>query len=499
MARSSILFLLALCSAYVAKAQMERMHIQGAATPYALSSDYRALGHNPALMTFDGWEGDYTRTTGGFEGGLSIRSTFLERTDLWSQLRGNTESESAQWAFDDWVDALTNEDLHMSASFLSAAYARRMGTWAFAYANRRSVLASINLSSTAAKLFSDGGLDLFSSIRLVDSGEIVPVEEFDFTLGQVWEGVELNTEATLANLLQGSTFSFQSVRSHEMGLSKSWGAQDDGGWELHTGIGARLILGSAYFDLEAEGNDLKAFGARSEGLSWSSIQAFDSLRGSGLSLGWLDIFSPAGRGWSVDFGGVLSRDNIWVGASLVDVGRMTWQGKEYGIQNLSLGLAPDASNPEVFDPTQFSIDPGSWLSSASDLLNPESWFESGLDVERVVRAKPMLALSAGLRPIRPLVLAANVSVRNRDAIARGGWTGGATAGVRLTSVMVLEAGVHRGHHDVFRFPMSFRFSMRRGLEFGVRTSDVSVLWTGAQPELGFQGCFLRYRMVQSGD
>ena len=116
MARSSILFLLALCSAYVAKAQMERMHIQGAATPYALSSDYRALGHNPALMTFDGWEGDYTRTTGGFEGGLSIRSTFLERTDLWSQLRGNTESESAQWAFDDWVDALTNEDLHMSAS-----------------------------------------------------------------------------------------------------------------------------------------------------------------------------------------------------------------------------------------------------------------------------------------------------------------------------------------------------------------------------------------------
>ena len=47
---------------------MERAHIQGAATPFALSSDYRALGHNPALMTFDGWEGGYTRTTGGFEG-----------------------------------------------------------------------------------------------------------------------------------------------------------------------------------------------------------------------------------------------------------------------------------------------------------------------------------------------------------------------------------------------------------------------------------------------
>ena len=141
MARSFFLCGLVWCVAHVATAQMERTHIQGAATPFALSSDYRALGHNPALMTFDGWEGAYTRTTGGFEGGLSIRSTFLERADLWSQLRGQTELESTQWTVDDWVEALTDEDLHMSASFLSAAYARRMGTWAFAYANRTSVLA----------------------------------------------------------------------------------------------------------------------------------------------------------------------------------------------------------------------------------------------------------------------------------------------------------------------------------------------------------------------
>ena len=68
-------------------------------------------------------------------------------------------------------------------------------------------------------------------------------------------------------------------------------------------------------------------------------------------------------------GGVLARDNIWIGLPL-----WTWEndleGKEYGIQNLSLGLAPNATDPEAFDPSQFSIDPGSWLSSASDLLNP---------------------------------------------------------------------------------------------------------------------------------
>ena len=46
--------------------------------------------------------------------------------------------------------------------------------------------------------------------------------------------MELNTEATLANLLL-PTFSFQSLRSHEVGLSKSEGV-DEGGWELHVGL-----------------------------------------------------------------------------------------------------------------------------------------------------------------------------------------------------------------------------------------------------------------------
>ena len=35
---------------------------------FCVEFDYRALGHNPALMTFDGCKGGYTRTTGGFEG-----------------------------------------------------------------------------------------------------------------------------------------------------------------------------------------------------------------------------------------------------------------------------------------------------------------------------------------------------------------------------------------------------------------------------------------------
>ena len=53
-----------------AQAQLDRTHIQGAASPYALSSDYRALGYNPGVADVSVGK-VITRVTGGFEGGLS--------------------------------------------------------------------------------------------------------------------------------------------------------------------------------------------------------------------------------------------------------------------------------------------------------------------------------------------------------------------------------------------------------------------------------------------
>ena len=62
--------------------QLDRTHVQGAASPYALSSDYRALGYNPALLTHAGWAGDFQKVSGGFEGGLSLKC-MLDRSAMW--------------------------------------------------------------------------------------------------------------------------------------------------------------------------------------------------------------------------------------------------------------------------------------------------------------------------------------------------------------------------------------------------------------------------------
>ena len=230
---------LALFITFLAQAQLDRTHVQGAASPYALSSDYRALGYNPALLTHSGWAGDYQRVTGGFEGGLSVKSNLLDRTSMWDQVLGREVEEPSDWTRDDWLNALTDEELSFTTSFLSAAYARRFGKWGIAYANRRGAAGNITLSSKTAKLMTDGGLDLFSTVVLVDTGEEVAVEDYNFELGDLWEGVEVAGDATVARLLEGTSIQFQSLRTHEFGISRGWGDVMDG-WALHTGVGARI-------------------------------------------------------------------------------------------------------------------------------------------------------------------------------------------------------------------------------------------------------------------
>lgn len=467
-------------------AQLSRTHIQGAASPFVLSSDYRALGYNPALLTYGGWAGDYQKITGGIEGGFSLRSNLLDRTSMWDQVLGR-DSEAEVWSADDWLSALTDEELAFNMSFLTAAYARRFGKWGVAYANRRGMSAHVTLSSKTAKLFTDGGLDLFSTVYLVDSGEEVSVEDYDFALGDVWEGVTIAGDATLANLLEETSLRYQSMRSHELGISRAWGNVVDG-WALHTGLGARMLLGTSYFDVHTEEGHVVAFGARSDGFSIRNLQSLDSLIGGTPSAEWISVLSPTGYGWGLDAGAVLSRgDGLWLSASLVDLGRMTWEGEEYSVGDIDLDLT-------MFGSSQGAIDPENWLSGAVDVLDADTWFQTSESATRKVSNRPMLALGAGFRPVEPLVVAGNITVRNRQALTQGGWSGGLSGGLRVTSAWIVETGIQRGTSDVWRYPASMRVSLENGWEIGFRTGDISALWEGSQPEISMQTCFFRYRV-----
>ena len=110
-------------------AQLSRTHIGGGATPYALSTDYRAIGFNPALMTVSGWGGEAIGASGSFEGGFMLSSKAFARADLWNQILEPTSANSKAWTQQEWVSALAEEQLDMGASFMTMGMARRWGKW----------------------------------------------------------------------------------------------------------------------------------------------------------------------------------------------------------------------------------------------------------------------------------------------------------------------------------------------------------------------------------
>ena len=106
------------------------------------------------------------------------------------------------------------------------------------------------------------------------------------------------------------------------------------GWALHTGVGARVLLGSAYFDIHSEGDSVVAFGARSRVFMGASSASAVCLMA--MEAQWLNVLSPTGFGWGLDVGAVVAQRWTVVFRFVVDIGRMTWNGQEEGTTSTCL-------------------------------------------------------------------------------------------------------------------------------------------------------------------
>lgn len=466
--------------------QLDRSHI--VTSPWTLSSDYRALGFNPSLLSLEGWNGATRRARGGLEGGFSLRSDALDRESLWNQMLGREGADTLVWSVDDWTEALVDERLEFSGSLLTAALYQRLGPWGVAYVNRRGVSARMTLGSSAANMFATGGLGLFEEVQLGDNGDIVSVDQFDPMSGQPWQGVTLHPGAILETILEGTSVDFQTMRSHEIGLSRSW--KGPASWEVHTGLGARLLLGNSYFSLSSSEGNLEAFGAGSKGMAGADWMNVGVMLASGLSNNALDAFHPAGRGWGLDAGVTVAKGNrLWLCASVVDMGWMEWEGMSYEASDLRLGL-------EVFNASTDALGPEDWMEGAWNAFSSDTWFSGGDSTRIRVRHHPLVSVGGAWRPVDLLVVTGNVSARSSQALAMTGWTASAAVGLRLTSWLVVEAGIQGQSLEVLRIPATVRFQMKRGWQTGVRLSDLSGWVRGSQPEVGAQFCFVRYQFQQ---
>jgi hypothetical protein len=223
------------------------------------------------------------------------------------------------------------------------------------------------------------------------------------------------------------------------------------------------------------------------GADWMNVGV---MLASGLSNNALDAFHPAGRGWGLDAGVTVAKGNrLWLCASVVDMGWMEWEGMSYEASDLRLGL-------EVFNASTDALGPEDWMEGAWNAFSSDTWFSGGDSTRIRVRHHPLVSVGGAWRPVDLLVVTGNVSARSSQALAMTGWTASAAVGLRLTSWLVVEAGIQGQSLEVLRIPATVRFQMKRGWQTGVRLSDLSGWVRGSQPEVGAQFCFVRYQFQQ---
>lgn len=454
------------------------------ATPFALAQDYRALRWNPAGLSFSSLRPDLKSAAGSLEGGASLRSDMLDRTDLWDDLlnRQDTEQNWTGLSTAEWIDRIKGNSIELNADVLVAGSYRRAGRWGFAYVHRQSFAADLLLSEpTASLLFEGGASSLFDFVVLASGDTLANSGNWNAeTISSIVSG--FGGGALLTNILDESRIGFNYTKSHEVGISRAWGDLNEG-WLLHTGIGARLILGNGYFSVSKDENgSLDAFGAFSNGFNFPTLDTvaatvvdptFDRLRNWG----------PVGQGWGVDLGVVLNhKDQIWASAALTNIGAVEWRGEKYLVQ----GVGIDSWNA-------LANSPDAWIDAATAAMDPATWFDNGVAETRKIALPLNFQLGGGMRLGKGLTLAAEAAFSDPNNIQAEGLRGGATAVLRLLPWIRIDAGLRKLQDETLRIPVGIVFqSTHSGWEGGLQASDAQGLWKSSSPELGMNFCFIRW-------
>ena len=471
-----------LAAALSTEAQVHRIPVGTGATPVALAGDYRALGWNPAGLTFHPLFPDLKGTASGLEGGFSVESNVLERQDLWDDVldRGSGDGSWTGLSARDWAGRLASDRIRVDGELLTASAYRRTKRWGFAYSSRQQVAGEMQLGGLAAQiLVAGGGASVFDQVILA-SGDTI-ANDGSWTLEEaagIVGGLATGPAPLLAAILDGTRGGFSWVRVHELGISRMWGERE--GWTLHTGVGGRLLLGNGYFSVNVEGGEADAFGAFSNGFGIPSMAEISSSNGT-----WdgLRKWGPVGQGWAVDAGAVLAhKDGMWMSASLTDIGKMEWRGERYVI-----------SGVEVPDWQSGVADPTSIQDIAVAAMQPETWFGDAVPETRRVDLPAAFHAGAGKWFGTFFLLAADATLANGQALATETLRMGATGMLRVGGRVFIDLGMRKISESVFRIPAGVVFAAPQGgWQAGLRAGDIQALWKGAQPEIGMQTCFIRW-------
>lgn len=457
---------------------------RGAATPYV--TDYQALGINPANLDLPSPFEGKTVSFGFFEGATSVYSDFFTKSQVRGMLLREEFAQLNQDERRDYASTFAGQTTRLDLDLITSGVSVNLGNvGTFAFSTRERVDMSTRLGPDLSELLFLGYASTYFSELVLTTGDTITNSgnlSAD-TLQLIDKGIIAPEDAlAFSQMLDGTSVGFSWVREFNFGYGKRLFKNDR--LEIHAGIGAKLLLGNAWMQVDVEGANVDVFSALSPvfKIDYSQIEGQNP---SAFDANSPDL-KPVGIGWGIDLGTtIVLQEKFLLSAAVNDIGRMTWDGNLYEL------------NDQLF--TEFSDDGANTADIVDEIIqfaSPESILEWKGATSRTTKLPTTARIGLGLQVHEKLRIAAdavmpvNETVINYDKpiVALG-------ADFRPLRWVQLSAGMVQGNEEILKLPVGLSFFVADGTwEFGFASRDLVTWFTQEDPTASLSWGFLRFRV-----
>ncbi|MEM0999111.1 MAG: DUF5723 family protein [Bacteroidota bacterium] len=436
-----------------------------------LATDYQSLGINPANLgminsTGEALEKPQIISLGLAETAISVHSDALSKSDLARNLfslnaaQGGdslTTQEKAEAAL-----TFANSGIELNADVMSIGLAitpsRKVGGFALGVRDRFSSSFQFN-GSAADILFNGYNSAYFDSLVVIN----------DDTTGFATQPV------LLSDLFGGSRFTLNWYR--EIHLAYGRVLVDQEAFKLYAGVGAKYLMGLGYMDVDVR-DGFDAFTALGPVFN---VDYGNNLTPSAVTNGLV------GNGLGFDAGitvSLLEDERLKIGASITDIGQMTWDGNVYRADDTlvqSIGTEGVNSYNLIDELENFSAD-----------SNYFSW-EGAQEIQ--VSLPTLMRLGASFRIVDQLQVGADLIVPFNESVASfDNAIFALGVDVQPAPFFRFSTGISTGAEYDFSIPVGIYFSAPLQVyEVGIASRDLVTFFTQNSPNLSVAFGFFRFK------
>jgi hypothetical protein len=477
------LALLIMTIAMTAQTENSAFSITGHGLGTTFSTDYQAIGINPANIDIPSQFEGRRYALGFCEIGASFYSGILSKKDVRKNLFGGdfdqlTQDEKRGYAID-----FAEENNSLDFDIMTTGFSiqtNKAGSFAFSIRDRVDYYSK--LGPRVADLLWLGNTSDYFTEYVLSSGDTInayPNISPD-SLALIVEGLNLDNPLSIGELTRGTSLRFSWVREFNLSYGKKLFSTED--ISVYGGVGLKLLVGQGYMELENENGAVTGFSALSPifDIDYSEISEDNP-----SALPDDKKLKPVGLGFGFDLGAtVVVKEKLYLSASVTDIGSMTWDGNVYALKDVDLTnyTSQGIENLELLE--QFDA-----LNGGDGLVEWQGQASTTTKLPAMMRGGASFIFNEKLKAGVDIVNSLNNEVGSLEKanVAIGGefspfkW-------------LHLSAGYMTGGNYLRKIPAGIRFTPGNGkYEVGFASRDLITFFTDNQPTVSIAMGFLRFR------